>query len=144
MLHAHKETQTNVLGVSNLTHFGANCGSNSIPRNQTQVVKNQLTQKKQRIFKYIIQTKASKNCFLLALLALILLPYARHYNPRFVYSLPPFYIEEQFILQSIYGLKTEILHFLKPKIRGLYTRAVTDQERVIMARVRYMVCICCP
>ena len=28
--------------------------------------------------------------------------------------------------------------FFKPKIRGLYTRAVTDQERVIMARVRYL------
>jgi hypothetical protein len=27
--------------------------------------------------------------------------------------------------------------FFKPKIRGLYTRAVTNQERVIMARVRY-------
>ena len=43
MLHARKETHTNVLGVFNLTHFGANCGANSIPRNQTQVVKNQLT-----------------------------------------------------------------------------------------------------
>ena len=29
--------------------------------------------------------------------------------------------------------------FLKPKIRGLYTRAVTDQERVIVARVRYLI-----
>ena len=27
--------------------------------------------------------------------------------------------------------------FFKPKIRGLYKRAVTDQERVIVARVRY-------
>ena len=28
--------------------------------------------------------------------------------------------------------------FFKPKIRGVYMRAVTNQERVIMARVRYM------
>ena len=28
--------------------------------------------------------------------------------------------------------------FFKPKIRGFYSRAVTDQERVIMARVRYL------
>ena len=27
----------------------------------------------------------------------------------------------------------------KPKIRGLYTRAVSNQERVIMARVRYFI-----
>ena len=47
------------------------------------------------------------------------IPYTRHYNPRFVYFLPPFYIEEWFILQTIYVLKTEILHFFKPKIRGL-------------------------
>ena len=62
------------------------------------------------------------------------------------------------ILQTIFVLKTEILHFLslkpavyttdnfctkngnssflKPKIRSLYTRAVTDQEQVIMARLR--------
>ena len=59
------------------------------------------------------------------------IPYARHYNPRFVYFLPSFYIEERFILQTSYVLK------IKPKIRGLYTRAVTDQERVIVARVRY-------
>ena len=29
--------------------------------------------------------------------------------------------------------------FFKPKICGLYTRAVTDQERVIVVRVRYVV-----
>ena len=28
--------------------------------------------------------------------------------------------------------------FFKPKICGLYTRAVTDQEQVIVARVRYL------
>ena len=34
---------------------------------------------------------------------------------RFVYFLPHFYIEERFILQTTYGLKTEILHFLSLK-----------------------------
>ena len=48
------------------------------------------------------------------------------------------YIEERFILQTIYVLKNENSSFFKPKIRGLYTRAVTDQERVIVARVRYI------
>ena len=42
------------------------------------------------------------------------------------------YITDNFVV------KTKILHFLKPKIRGLYTRVVTDQERVIVARVRYL------
>ena len=32
----------------------------------------------------------------------------------------------------------EILHLFKPKIRGLYTRAVTDQEQVIVARLWYV------
>ena len=35
--------------------------------------------------------------------------------------LPPFYIEERFILQTIYVLKTEILHFLSLK-SAVYTR----------------------
>ena len=30
------------------------------------------------------------------------IPYARHYNPRFVYFLPYFYIEVRFILQTTY------------------------------------------
>ena len=46
------------------------------------------------------------------------------------------YIEERFILQIIYVLKNGNSSFFKPKIRGLYTIAVTDQERVIVARVR--------
>ena len=45
----------------------------------------------------------------------VYVPYARHYNPRFVYFLPHFYIEVRFILQTTYGLKTEILHFLSLK-----------------------------
>ena len=51
------------------------------------------------------------------------IPYAHHFNPRIVYFWPPFHIEEQFILQTVYGLKTEILHFLSLK------SAVYIQER---------------
>ena len=38
-------------------------------------------------------------------------PYARHYNPRFVLFLPHFSFSLRFILQTTYGLKTDILHF---------------------------------
>ena len=41
-------------------------------------------------------------------------------------------IVAQLILQSIHVLKKEILHFLSPKF-AVYMRAVTDQERVMMA-----------
>ena len=41
----------------------------------------------------------------------ICLPYARHYNPRFVYFLPNFYIEVRFILQTTYGLKRKFFIF---------------------------------
>ena len=58
-------------------------------------------------------------------------PYAPHYNPRFVYFLPPFYIEERFILQTIYVLKTNILHFLSLK-SAVYTR-----ERLLIKRGLY-------
>ena len=54
------------------------------------------------------------------------IPYARHYNQRFVYFLPPLYIEEWFILQTTYGLKMEILHFLSLK------SAVYTQERLLI------------
>ena len=47
-----------------------------------------------------------------------------------------FFHKPRFILQTIYVLKNENSSFLKPKIRGLYTRVVTDQERAIMVRVR--------
>ena len=53
-------------------------------------------------------------------------PYARHYNPRFVYFLTHFYIEVRFILQTTYGLKTEILHFLSLKSE------VYIQERLLI------------
>ena len=60
--------------------------------------------------------------------------YVRHYNRRFVYSLPHFWFSLQFILQTIYVLKTEILHFSSLK------SAVYTQERVIVVRVWY-ICI---
>ena len=34
----------------------------------------------------------------------LIIPYARHYNPRLVYILPPFYNLQQLILQAIYLL----------------------------------------
>jgi hypothetical protein len=54
----------------------------------------------------------------------------RHFNPRFVYFVPPFYIEERFILQNSLRTKNGNSSFSKPKIRCLYTRAVTDHEQV--------------
>ena len=44
-----------------------------------------------------------------------IIPYARHYNPRFVLFLPHFSFSLRFILQTIYVLKTKILHFLSLK-----------------------------
>ena len=48
----------------------------------------------------------------------------------------PFSFSLRFILQTIYVVKTEILHLLSLKINSLYKRAVTDQEGVIVARVQ--------
>ena len=53
-----------------------------------------------------------------------ILLYARNYNPWFVYFLPPFHIEERFVLQAVYVLKTEILQFLSLK------SAAYKQERL--------------
>ena len=72
-------------------------------------------------------------------LSMCLLKYrtrAHHYNPRFVLFLPHFSFSLRFILQTIYVLKNENSSFFKPKIRGLYTRAVSNQERVMMTRIR--------
>ena len=52
------------------------------------------------------------------------IPYAHNHNPRFVNFLPPFYIEERFILETIYELKMEILQFLSLK------SAAYKQERL--------------
>ena len=43
------------------------------------------------------------------------LPYARHYKPRFVFFFTQFSLQLRLILQTIYVLKTEILHFLSLK-----------------------------
>ena len=52
---------------------------------------------------------------------MIYIPYARHYNPRFVYFLPHVWFSLWFILQTIYVLKTEILHLLSLK-SAVYNR----------------------
>ena len=77
--------------------------------------------------------------FILIVSSTLYVPYARHYNPRFVLFLPHFSFTLRFILLTIYiCTKNKNSSFFKLKIRGLYTRAVSDQERVIMARVRYI------
>ena len=52
------------------------------------------------------------------------LPYTRHYKPRLVFFFTQFSIQLRLILQKIYVLKTEILHFLSIK------SAVYKQERL--------------
>ena len=58
------------------------------------------------------------------------------YNTRAITS--PFftavYNQERLILETIYVVNKEILQ----KIRGLQLRVVSNQERVIMARIRYI------
>ena len=53
--------------------------------------------------------------------SMFVLPYARHYNPRFVFFLAHFSFLLRFILQTIYVIKMEILHFLSLKFAA-YTR----------------------
>ena len=59
---------------------------------------------------------------------------------RGLYFFTPFstavYIQKRLILQTVYVLKQGNS---SKKIRGLYSRAVSNQERVIMARVRYLI-----
>ena len=43
------------------------------------------------------------------------LPYARHYKPRLIFFFTQFSLQLRLILQTIYVLKTEILHFLSLK-----------------------------
>ena len=66
------------------------------------------------------------------------IPYARHYKPRLVFIFTHFSLRLRLIIQTIYVLKNGNSSFFKPKIRSLYTRAVTDQEWVIVARVQYL------
>ena len=57
---------------------------------------------------------------------MIYIPYARHYNPRFVYFLPHFFQKPLFMLQTIYVLEMEILYFLSLK------SAVFTWERLLI------------
>ena len=43
------------------------------------------------------------------------LPYARHYKPRLIFFFAQFSLQLRLILQTIYVLKAEILHFLSLK-----------------------------
>ena len=43
------------------------------------------------------------------------LPYARHYKPRLVFFFTHFSLRLRLIIQTIYVLKTEILHILSLK-----------------------------
>ena len=45
----------------------------------------------------------------------IWIPYARHYKPRLIFFFTQFSLQLRLILQTIYVLKTEILHFLSLK-----------------------------
>ena len=65
----------------------------------------------------------------------IQIPYARHFNLRFVYFFPFLYWRAVYITDLLWT-KNENSSFFKPKLRGLYTRAVTDQEQVIVLRVQ--------
>ena len=52
------------------------------------------------------------------------IPYARHYKPRLVFFFTHFSLRLRLVLQTIYVLKTEILHFLRLK------SAAYKQERL--------------
>ena len=47
------------------------------------------------------------------------------------------YIVEQLLIDSL-GTKHGNSSMFEPKIHGLYSTAVSNQERVIMARVKYI------
>ena len=59
------------------------------------------------------------------------IPHARHYNLLFVLFLPHFSFSLRFTLQTIYVLKTEILHFLSLK-STVYTR-----ERLLISGLQW-------
>ena len=50
-----------------------------------------------------------------------MITYARHYKPRLIFFFTQFSLQLRLILQTIYVLKTEILHFLSLK-SAVYTR----------------------
>ena len=63
---------------------------------------------------------------------------------RGLYIFTPFFttvfIVKRLVLQTIYVLNKEILQFFGQKC-GVYDQVVSTQERVIMARVRYILSI---
>ena len=66
------------------------------------------------------------------------------YRTRAIITRGLYFFYDLFIWSEVYitdnlWTKNGNSSFFKPKICGLYTRAVTDRERVIMARVRYLV-----
>ena len=60
---------------------------------------------------------------------MIHIPYARHYNPRFVFFLPTFESPKT-VFQGAFFLK------FWPYVRLVF-KSGSNQERVMMARVRY-------
>ena len=58
------------------------------------------------------------------------IPYGRHYYPRLVYFYPIF--EKHFLVfKEIFSENSVLMH-------GQYSRAVSNQEQVMMARIQYM------
>ena len=57
---------------------------------------------------------------------------------RGLYFFTSFFIWSEVYITDNLWTKNGNSSFFKPKIRGLYTRAVSNRERVIMARVRYI------
>ena len=58
------------------------------------------------------------------------IPYARHYKPRLVYFYPIFK-DHFFVFKEVFSENYVLM-------RGLYSRAACNQERLMMARVRYL------
>ena len=60
-------------------------------------------------------------------------PYARLYNPQFVYFLPTFWSPKTFFHRVFF------LNYLAFCMVSTYSRAVSNQERVMMALVQYWI-----
>ena len=58
------------------------------------------------------------------------LPYARHYKPQLVYFYPIF--KDHFFVFKEFFSENSVLMY------GLYSRAACNQERLMMALVRYL------
>ena len=62
------------------------------------------------------------------------LPYTRHYKSRLVFFFNSILTSAAAYITDNLCTKNGNSSFFQPKIRGLYTRAVTDQERVIVVQ----------